>query len=553
MIKLLKYPFERQLSFLQVISVPIIFLVSLFFRIWKLWLSTPFWVDEFSTASQARLLLQYGLKVFNQPDQYFEYHNISTHLIVALVFKIFGESEFVARAPFAVFGACIPVVIFFLAKKIFKEDINLGVSAGWVGALFSATSYFLITWSRQSRGYSLQQLLGLLLFLTYFSLLDEKKSSRVLILRTIFGVLVVLGTLTHTLFLLCILAIGIHYCIYNAKSLRSPAGYSFVATLAIMILGLSLYSGLLSRISAQLQMLASGQIFNNFWFYHAFLWREYGLISFLAVVGICVGLLFYRKTVSLLAIFMLIHMIFIGVLFGPYVTRYLLPVFSLLFLFAGAAIAYFTQLVINGQKKSQFTEQLRVFIPVIIAACIVLNGYIFTVKPKQFYSVNHQSREIALIDYTQVYGLIKQKGKLEEGRTAVIDTWTDRWEWYLGENFEHAYTFRWMDAEGLMKSTPYRIDENGQKTLVDHGYSKFIGELADLQTVMKKYPRGFIWIDDTSLPADVLDFVQKNFHKELYLDHYSLDDNPYSIWPGTLYSWGLEPARTSEEITRLAK
>ena len=72
-----------------------------------------------------------------------------------------------------------------------------------------------------------------------------------------------------------------------------------------------------------------------------------------------------------------------------------------------------------------------------------------------------------------------------------------------------------------------------------------ISSQADLERVMSVHSKGYIWIDDASMPADVIDYAKQNFREVITVDHYSLDDNPYSIWPGTLYSWGINPASAS--------
>jgi hypothetical protein len=159
-------------------------------------------------------------------------------------------------------------------------------------------------------------------------------------------------------------------------------------------------------------------------------------------------------------------------------------------------------------------------------------------KPTPFYSVNHDFREIALIDYDALYNLIRQKGKLEEGMTAVIDTWPDRLDWYMGD-YQPVYTFRWGASAGLMKQTPYRVNEKGEKLILYREDMRLITEVSDLQKIRAQYPRGFIWIDDDTLPQDVQDYAAHNLKLEVELDHYQFDDNPYSRWPGRLYSWGI--------------
>lgn len=522
----------KKTHLLQIVCVVFLTFVSFLFRIRGLQASHPFWVDEFSTTSQAQLLLRHGANVFSVPTQYFEYHNITTHLLVAVFFKFFGHSEFIARLPFVLIGALIPVSLFYLGRKVFNSETGL------VAALFSTFSYFMIAWSRQARGYPLQQLLTILFFLLYLHLLETKNNK--VLFAALFSVIILLGILTHTMFLLALAAVIFHYILYNYKKVKQTVLQPLFFIFSFIFVGLTLYSGLLSRVGNQFSALVQGQIYNNVWFYHSFLWREYGLISFLAVVGLVSAFFVYRKSSSLLTVFTALHLIFVCFLFGPYVTRYLLPIFPILFLYAAFTITHFTRLFIDAQKDFTYSSYLKITIPLAIVVGIIINGYSFSIKPKAFYSVNHQSREIALVDYHQVYAIIKEKGMLENNQTAVIDTWSDRIEWYLGSDFEGAYTFRWMDAAGLMKSTPFTHNQQQEKVLVDHNHMKFIGELSDLQLAMRKYPKGFIWIDDATLPEDVVEFVKKNFHQELYLDHYTLDDNPYSIWPGTLYSWGLE-------------
>ena len=96
----------------------------------------------------------------------------------------------------------------------------------------------------------------------------------------------------------------------------------------------------------------------------------------------------------------------------------------------------------------------------------------------------------------------------------------------------------------MHRRTNYLINNLGEKYIPNAGHQqiRYIGEISDLQLAMSKYPKGFIWIDDTSLPADVINYAQENFKEELYLESYppELLENPYSIWPGTLYSWGFE-------------
>ena len=131
---------------------------------------------------------------------------------------------------------------------------------------------------------------------------------------------------------------------------------------------------------------------------------------------------------------------------------------------------------------------------------------------------------------------------MARGEVAVIDTWIDRARWYLGPNYSGLYVFRWTNDTDPHKYTPFIKQRDGTKFMVANKGSRvpLVSDVDDLKRVTDRYERGFIFIDDATLPQDVINYAQSHFKKEIYLDHYPLDDNPYSIWPATLYSWGTE-------------
>lgn len=489
---------------------------------------TPFWVDEFSTAQEAKLILTHGLNVFTQNETLFETHNITTHFITAFSFMLLGIGEWQARVALMLIGSLTSVLLYLLAKKLTNNSTAIAAS------LLYTFSYLQITWARQARGYVLQQLLVLTTLFLYQSLIEKFSKLKL----ALFVVTAGFGMLTHATYLLVLIALAMHYSIFNRKHLIKVVTHPLAFLILLCIVALSGYTGQLITIATWISKLASTHP-NNFSYYHSFLWREQTVTAVLALLG---GLLLFvteknKKTALLLMLPISIYLLFVSFFFAPYVSRYLLAIFPLLYIAAGTTISQVAKLISKPQAAVW---------SLLISFFIIANGDTFVIKPKAFYSVNHDMREIALIDYNQVYAIIKNKADLEHGTTAIIDTWPDRMKWYLGENSGHFYTFRWLNSPGLVnglsKSTDYVVNENQEKYIPLSGVKpiKFVGELSDLTEAMRKHPTGFIWIDDASLPEDVITYVTKNMHLELYLDHYSLDDNPYSIWPGYLYSWGFE-------------
>lgn len=484
-----------------------LWIVSFTYRFIGITDNHPFWVDEFSSARQATRVL-------------IESHNITTYSLISIFFKIFEPHEWSARLPFVFIGSFVPVVIYFLAKYIF--DKKTAVSA----ALLAAFSYFMITWSKQARGYVLLQLIILLAMFLYLKLVQEENSRKLNF--SLFLVTILLGIFTHFLFYIFLAALFIHFMIFNsrefAKFFKNFWLWIVIFFMTFIFYKIGSFGGILNFLR--------GDSFgaNNLWYYHAFLWREYGLITFLSILGLIFGLKRKREETTFFAFYITAHLLFLSFILKPYVSRYLLSVFPLILILASYAL---TEIMIKMHKT----------LPLILTVFIIINGDKFVIKPKAFYSVNHDFREIALIDYHQVYNLIKKNGGLEEGKTAVIDTWHDRIYWYLGDNYPNAYIFRWINEAGLVNGLPQKTafiqNGIGEKIIPQTNNLRLVGELSDLKKAMAKYSKGFIFIDDSSLPKDIREYAEKNFKKELYLDHYPLDDNPYSIWPATLYSWGI--------------
>jgi len=502
----------------------------------------PFWVDEFSTAEQAKLMMKYGLEVFSQRTHYFESNNILTHFLTALSFTALGVGEWQARFPMMIAGSLVPVVLFIYARK------HLSQTTALMSVLLYTFSYWQLTWARQARGYVLQQLFLLLFLYTYQEIIRKFSLLKLLLLSMIS----ILGLLTHTTFILVLVAVFFHFILFHKSKWKNLLLHkNLLIFISIIIISITYFSGQLASVMSNLRNVIFNPV-NNVAYYHSFLWREQTLITFLASIGI-LFLFFKRKEYqnACLLFFPIIgYLFFVSFLFSPYVSRYVLPIFPLLILLSSFGISEIGEMI---------SKKRRVLCSVVLASFIILNGDTFSFKPRQYFSVNRDMREIALVDYDQVYGLVISKGELEAGQTAVIDPWPDRLKWYLGPTQEYFYSFRWLQAEGLVngltKETVYEVNIKGEKYIPKTGDPaiKLVGELPDLLKVLTAYPRGFIWIDDSSLPADVIQYSQNNFKKELYLEHYSLDDNPYSIWPASLYSWGFDtPNPYYQSATRSA-
>jgi uncharacterized membrane protein len=448
---------------------------------------------------------------------------LTSTILAFLGLHFFGHSEWALRIFFVPIGALIPILIYKISRYIGPKQAALP------SALLATTSYFLITWSRQARSYSIQIFLMLLATLLYFYILDKKNTKKNIALYVLVAII---GIFTHPFFYLLLISHAISYLFevfVQQKNLFKKEHLGLILGLLI-ILGAFVFG----KVTLEAYQGKIVTLTNNLWLYHAYMWREYGMITVIGGLGLLAGLISHRKYFSPIIISMLMHFTFITFFFATATTRYLLPLFPWLFIGMGYIFATCSATL---AKESKHTW-IKKIMPIAIVIGIVINGYKFDIKPNRFYSVNHDFREIALIDYSRIYNIIKEKGALEQQKTAVIDTWVDRSMWYVGADYPALYNFRWID-QGIMKRTPFEYNTKGEKVLTKRTNVRFISNKNDLLQAMKRYPKGFLIVDDTSMPEDVITYANKNMKKEFFLDRYELDDNPLSNWPITLYSWGL--------------
>lgn len=499
----------------------LLFLLALPYRLRGL--STPLWVDEFSTARQAALWRLHG---FRAPDvaPYIEHHNFLTHWLVALTTTIGGENAQMVRLPSVIAGSLVPVAVFILGSRVHSKRVGLAAS------LLTLFSYIEITWSRQGRGYMLQQLFSIVAVYFAYQLLSNP--ARAIRPKDWIGgiVLVIAGIINHVLFVCSAASMATAVIVrYRTKLLLLHKRPEFYVVLVVGVL-IFVATGFLRAI---LHAVSIGLLepTNNLWYYHSFLWREYGAIVVLGALGMVVAIRTNPRFLAAILPSIFFHLTFVTFFFQSTDSRYLLPFFPWSF-FLSSAIFF------DWFLRSLFAPKLlQRYGAVVLALILVINGNQFTIKPKQFYSVNHDMREIALVDYDQVYARVLLDPGVQSGTTALIETWPDRVFWYLGHAYTHGFVFRW-ENNGPMQSTTLDHDPASEWRRERSSQFRFVGNLEDLRRVEQSYQKGFIWIDDTSLPADVLDYVRTSYRKEITVDRFALDDNPYSVWPGTLYSWG---------------
>lgn len=188
-------------NYTNVILLIILFIGS-FLRIYNLNFK-GLWRDELLevTAAQSRTItgvLSSMSTHFSPPLDY----------IIVHFFLLFGNNDFFARLPSAIFGILSIVIIYYVAKSLF------GTKEGLISALLLSISPYHIWYSQEARMYSLFMLLSMLSILFFYRAIveDNKKMWYGFIIST------TLNIYTHYFAFFMILIYSIFLCILIFKA-----------------------------------------------------------------------------------------------------------------------------------------------------------------------------------------------------------------------------------------------------------------------------------------------------------------------------------------------
>jgi len=143
------------------------------------------WQDEAETAVLARNTLEFGIprafdgnnlitNIYEDPCMYrgWKYAAWLQFYIVALCFRLIGESTFAARLPFAIFGVVNIALCYLLSQRLFQNKL---VSRFATGIMLFSAPFFL--YMRQCRWYALSIFFTLWLLISYLDLIKKKRFS----------------------------------------------------------------------------------------------------------------------------------------------------------------------------------------------------------------------------------------------------------------------------------------------------------------------------------------------------------------------------------------
>src|SRR5688572_629960 len=211
--------------------------------------NTYLWQDEAQTALLGRSVARYGIPMVGSGAQSLSAHmgadaginGIYLHIswlqayVTAASFRMFGESSWSARLPFAIAGVlCVPLAAWVVRRT------GGSVFAGRIAALLTATNVPFIVCARQARYYALTAALTLIATGTYSILVQRALQNRGLHdVSLAFGVAATLLVLSFDVTAMGILAAAaFHWIVFvNGPAKRSAPFWIAWGTSAAVLLG----------------------------------------------------------------------------------------------------------------------------------------------------------------------------------------------------------------------------------------------------------------------------------------------------------------------------
>lgn len=220
------------------------------------------WQDEAQTACIAKTVLQYGVphgydgkNYFSQevgaeygPNYIWRWHTWLPFYVLALFFKLFGTSTFVARFPFALFGIGTVLMGYYLGKELWRSR-----RAGVLTAVLLLLSVPFLVLMKQCRYYSMSAFFTFWGLYEFLGMLEGRKRSGLW-----FAVASVLLFQTHYLYYGALAATTVlHTAIFRRDRLRQVllvSGIVFLVNLPwiIWLAGASFNSSISYQMKARM-------------------------------------------------------------------------------------------------------------------------------------------------------------------------------------------------------------------------------------------------------------------------------------------------------------
>ena len=480
----------------NLLFLAVLIIIGLFYRFYGLDANHAFWTDEEQVAIFVRAIIERGRPVLVNGYSSGVYQWLQ-YWLSAISAKIFGLNEFGLRFPSVIFGILTIGAVYLVGKKLFNQKVGL------VAAILTTFLKIEILWSRQARPYQALQFFYLLSAYFLYRLAKEERFNWHYFIG--FLSVAVFASLFHGLGPVVFLMGFLYLFFYRPAWFKKQwLVLGFMVTLVFLYF-------LRAPIVSNLSQIGS---VNNLFYYRVFLWYNYPLLVFLAVVGFLSQIFQKRKEWQVLFLFLFIQGVIVSFILRQPFVRYFYIVFPFLVLFSALGLIKISRI---------FPKKHRWLFLFIFLFFIVVLGSKFTWLPRSVYSLNEDMQEIPEVDYKQIYSFIEKK--LTENPEAVyVSNWNDHPIWYLGEG-ELDYLLR------KRTTTPFDRDP--------FSGAVYLKDVEEFRSLMADESQGLVLLEswDDQVPEEARKFIRQNLNKELEVDRLYPTQPRY--WPVEIYSWGI--------------
>jgi len=469
-------------NYWEVLIVSVLIVTGLFFRLKGISSNHSFWADEALVSSFARDIVQGEIKLWDGVNlQHYQRFQIFT---TTVFFGLFGISEWSARLPSVLWGSLGIIFAYLLARKYSNK---------WGGLLAGFLYTFLqlnLAHATQAKPYVAIE--TLFLMAVYFSEKHILAAFSIAVLSTLYNYIGIIAFFPL-----------IPHLIARIKWMEPRPFYWIVGFAFVGILGWFLHIDVILK-SIDLQ-------YNWVTYLRELFWRQFGFISMPAIFGLL--LIKDKKILWGIALSILALLFSWNFIFYSRNLRYLMPVFGILVVLFG----------IFWAKVGEVLFQKPAIVCLTVMALLFAGGYKIVRKPAIYYTPNADFyADVQNADYKTFFKLTYEKFP-DFDNYPVFSNLIDAFAWYAHKN----------------PTTLFKIGNLPPYTELQSGIMVY-PDLSYFMTEMKKYPKGFVVVEDwqSLMPDDIKDYIKKNLKLELRVE--SMPVSPEEKWPLELYSWGFD-------------
>lgn len=525
------------------------------------------WVDEYVHVLRAQDVVNGNGPLFTSDNG-----GILLTMIIIPLFKVFGETAFMARLPGVIFGTlCIPL-IFLLAKKLFNK--NVAVIAAFLGAF----SLYLIFWSRMSRNYAIFEFFYLLLLTAFIYGFEHFKNPlrqpeianrfRInLKFVAALPVILLLSVISHNLSFFFLFSAGMYFLLMAVfKRMKPELGdalpklYTVLGAVFLVVSLFLFIPGLSNIMKAPLSLFLPPDYVDWFvpdWSKLGEAWEQKPYESFdryfdvlkydfkyFYIVGILglISSLFInlRSGIFLISFFVWPFILMSFVFREPYLPRYLIYIYPL-FLISGAAMLYHTCSFVSRfffkNKSVSFISLSTFILTALLVIPIFRTGEVWSLVSAEKHSKFLVDSKLSRWSFTNWAGPFNTLRDEIQPNHAVLSTIPGSAKFYLQR-----------DDVGWFRQRKYSPKEKGY-VLNEYDDSGEVSArtLQNLKETMERYPTGWLFAD-YYLFGPLTDPQARNhvFQNMKYEFEASSNGDVY------VFSWGrtqnIEPMATVEHL-----